>query len=69
MIAQLVFWVLAAIMFYTVAIWPSLKFAAFADNSAFHLEFLVACGILFVGFWLLAKVVGSNNRPSSPPQP
>ena len=53
MVAQLVFWVLAAIMFYTVAIWPSLQFAAFTDNTTVHIGFVVACGILLFAFWLL----------------
>ena len=68
MVAQLVFWVLAAIMFYTVAIWPSLQFAAFTDNTTVHVGFLVACGILLFAFWLLARVIGRDSGSSSPPQ-
>ncbi len=68
MAARMIFWVLGAILFYLVSLWPSLQFAAFADNTRVHLLFLTACAILFFVFRLLAKHVPSGDDSSAPPQ-
>ena len=64
MAARMIFWVLGAILFYLVALWPSLQFAAFADNTRVHLLFLAACAILFFVFRVLAKrAAGGDAAP------
>ena len=67
MAARMIFWVLGAILFYLVSLWPSLQFAAFADNTRVHLLFLAACAILFFVFRLLARHV-SGSDPAAPPR-
>ena len=66
MAARMIFWVLGAILFYLVALWPSLQFAAFADNTRVHLLFLAACAILFFVFRVLAKRAAGGD-PAAPP--
>ena len=67
MAARMIFWVLGAILFYLVSLWPSLQFAAFADNTRVHLLFLTACGVLFFVFRLLARHAQSGDS-SAPPR-
>ena len=68
MAARMIFWVLGAIMFYLVSLWPSLQFAGFADNTRVHLLFLAACAVLFFLFRLLAKRVQTSDGPTAPPR-
>jgi hypothetical protein len=64
----MIFWVLGAMLFYLVSLWPLLQFAAFADSTRVHLLFLTACAILFFAFRLLAKRVPSGDVPTAPPR-
>lgn len=66
MAARMIFWVLGAILFYLVSLWPSLQFAAFADNTRVHLLFLAACAVLFFVFRLLAKRVAGGDAAAPP---
>ena len=66
MAARMIFWVLGAMLFYLVSLWPSLQFAAFADNTRVHLLFLAACAILFFVFRVLAKRAAGGD-PATPP--
>ena len=68
MAARMIFWVLGAIMFYLVSLWPSLQFAAFADNTRVHLLFLTACAVLFFVFRVLAKHAQSGGDSSAAPR-
>ena len=67
MAARMIFWVLGAIMFYLVSLWPSLQFAAFAGNTRVHLLFLAACAVLFFLFRVLAKRAQTSDGPAAPP--
>lgn len=66
MAARMIFWVLGAILFYLVSLWPSLQFAAFADNTRVHLLFLAACAVLFFVFRLLARHAAGSDTGGPP---
>jgi hypothetical protein len=66
--ARMIFWVLGAIMFYLVSLWPLLQFAAFADSTRVHLLFITACAVLFVAFRWLAKRAQTGEGSATPPR-